>query len=125
MRPHRERNRRIFLLESLEWRNAPSSAGMAMVGAHHAGDLHQEHRGPQQVEIRENHRGRDVGQNRDRNDVVDNDPNDNDINDNDPNDNDVNDNDPNDNDVNDNDENHRGRDDGANQNRDSGGRGRH
>jgi len=44
-------------------------------------DLRREHRGVQQVEVQENHRGRDMGQNVGRNDVVDNDPNDNDAND--------------------------------------------
>jgi len=51
------------------------------MGAHDAGDLRHEHRGAQQAEIQDNHRGRGPGQR----DVVDNDPNDNDAVDNDPN----------------------------------------
>jgi len=80
MRLQRERNQRSFRLESLEDRNAPSGGMSGAMGQVH--EHRDMNRGPQQIEHRDNHRG--------RNDVVDNDPNDNDVNDNDPNDNDAN-----------------------------------
>jgi len=95
----RGRNRRSFRLESLEDRNAPSGGMSGGLGQLH--DHHDVDRGSQQVAHVENHRGRDMGQDRGRNDVVDNDPNDNDLVDNDLNDND--------NDANEVMENHRGR----------------